>query len=98
MLVAELSADLPEILSLPPEQRLVGLQILQKQQPERFAALEARAGRIQAVMNAQAQNNAVEAHQRQEQYKQWAKSQDAALEAKVPEIANDPDMRSPGRR
>jgi hypothetical protein len=93
MLVAELAADLPEIVSLPPEQRFVGLQILQKQQPERFAALEARAGRIQAVVNAQAQNNAVEAHQRQEQFKQWAKSQDAALEAKVPEIANDADMK-----
>ena len=93
MLVAELAADLPEIIGLPPEQRMVGLQILQKQQPERYAAFEAKAARIQQVVNAQLQNNAFEAHQRQEQYKQWAKAQDKALEAKVPEIANDSDMK-----
>jgi hypothetical protein len=93
MLVAELCADLPEIASLPPEQRLVGLQILQKQQPERFAALEARAGRIQQVVNAQAQNAAVEAQQHRQAFQNWSKAQDKALEAKVPEIANDPDMR-----
>ena len=87
MLVAELAADLPEIVSLPPEQRLVGLQILQKQQPERFAAVEAKAGRIHAVYNAQLQNNAYEAHQRQQQYKAWAKGEDDRLLAKAPEAA-----------
>ena len=83
LLVAELAADLPEIMNLPPEQRLVGLQILQSQQPERFALLEAKAGRIQSAYNAHMQNTAAAAQQQQQQFQSWAKAEDKALEAKV---------------
>ena len=94
VLVAELASDLPEIVALPPEQRGVGLQILQQQQPERFAAVQAKAARIQAVVSAQQQNAAIAAQQNYEQFKQWSKAQDDALLAKAPELAEDKDLKA----
>ena len=88
--LAKLQSKYPSITG---PQIPAAMQLLESQDPNVLAEIRADANRAVALCQASRQVQAQQAQEMQKQFNGWAKAQDAALEAKVPEIANDPDMR-----
>ena len=88
--LAKLQSKYPNITG---PQIPAAMQLLESQDPNFLAEIRADANRAVALCQASRQVQAQQAQEMQKQFNGWAKAQDAELEAKVPEIANDPDMR-----
>ena len=90
---AGLLAQFSELQGLNSQQLPVALQLIQRQNPQRHAEIVNHLQHVDGLYRTAQQAQAQQAQINQEQYKQWAAAQDKALEAKVPEIANDVDMK-----
>ena len=88
--LAKLQSKYPNITG---PQIPAAMQLLESQDPNFLAEIRADANRAVALCQASRQVQAQQAQEMQKQFNGWAKAQDAELEAKVPEIANDPDMK-----
>lgn len=88
-----LLVSFPELSGYSGPQLPTVIAHIARTDPERAALIEDQITKVSGLHTAAQQAKAQQAQIDQQRFQQWSKAQDAALEAKVPEIANDPDMK-----
>ena len=91
--IAGLFASFPELQGLNSQQLPIALQLIERQNPQRRAEIDGHLNRTAAIVAASRQAQDQQAQIDHQRFQQWSKAQDKALEAKIPEIANDPEMK-----
>ena len=86
--IAAVLADCPEIQGLNAQQVPVALSIIEKQDPQRFAAIRSKLASASAIMEQTRQIQAAQAQQTRAAFHSWALEQDKALLDRAPELAD----------
>ena len=91
--IAGLFASFPELQGLNSQQLPIALQLIERQNPQRRAEIDGHLNRTAAIVAASRQAQDQQRQIDQQRYQAWSKTEDDRLLAKIPELANDTDMR-----